>query len=318
MSRDQAAKLFALAEKMVLMNPDLSLAVGIRATKKQLYCAERGTEYTALSADASTNFGASPIFLVHDELGQVKGPTSALYAAMETGCGAHENPLSVIISTQAPTDGDLLSILIDDALARNDPHTVISLYTAPIDDDPFLVKTIKKANPAFGDFLNANEIKRLAKKARRLPSFESEYRNLHLNQRVEASSPFISRNLWKKNGLPPTDFEDRPVYGGLDLSEVRDLTAKVLIAQKDSAWHCRPTFWLPGQGLSEKSDHDRVPYSSWAKQGYLETTPGPSIEYEYIAHELRKDFDTMNIKIIAFDRWNWKHLEPWLKRAGTR
>jgi phage terminase large subunit-like protein len=26
----------------------------------------------------------------------------------------------------------------------------------------------------------------------------------------------------------------------------------------------------------------------------------------------------MNIKIIAFDRWNWKHLEPWLKRAGFK
>jgi hypothetical protein len=40
-------------------------------------------------------------------------------------------PLSIIISTQAATDSDLLSVLIDDALAGHDPRFVCSLYTAP-------------------------------------------------------------------------------------------------------------------------------------------------------------------------------------------
>jgi hypothetical protein len=49
-----------------------------------------------------------------------------------------------------PGDNDLLSILIDDALAGHDPHTVVSLHTAPTDLDPFAEATIRLANPAFG------------------------------------------------------------------------------------------------------------------------------------------------------------------------
>jgi hypothetical protein len=85
-----------------------------------------------------------------------------LYDALETAVGAHESPLSIVISTQAPTDGDLLSILIDDALAGNDPRVVLSLYTADVDLDPFSEKAIKQANPAFGDFLNPVEVRAMA------------------------------------------------------------------------------------------------------------------------------------------------------------
>lgn len=129
-SRDQAAILFALAAKIVRMSPDLSQYVTVRDTAKQLFCAELGTLYRALSADASTAYGLSPVFTVHDELGQVKGPRSELYEALETASAAQDEPLSVIISTQAPTDADLLSLLIDDALSGADPRVKCRLYSA--------------------------------------------------------------------------------------------------------------------------------------------------------------------------------------------
>jgi len=61
---------------------------------------------------------------------------------------------------------------------------------------------------------------------------------------------------------------------------------------------------------------DRVPYDVWAQNGLLETTPGRSIEYEYVAHYLRGVFDRYNIIAIAFDRYNMKFLKPWLEKAG--
>ena len=199
-SRDQAGLIFSLAAKIVRMSPDLNSVVIIRHTAKQLFCSEIGTLYRALSAEASTAYGLSPAFIVHDELGQVKGPRSELYEALETATGAQEAPLSVIISTQAPTDSDLLSLLIDDAQAGHDPRVTVSLYTAPETADPFTAETIKLANPAFGDFLNADEVLAMAEDARRMPSREPEYRNLVLNQRVETSAPFVSKSLWQSCG----------------------------------------------------------------------------------------------------------------------
>jgi phage terminase large subunit-like protein len=316
-SRDQAGLIFSLAAKIVRMSPMLRQVVLIRDTAKQLFCPELGTLYRALSAEASTAYGLSPVFMVHDELGQIEGPTSELYEALETATGAQENPLSVIISTQAPADTDLLSILIDDAIAQHDPRVTLSLYTAPPDDDPFAVSTIKKANPAYGDFLNPQEVRGMAEDAKRMPSREAEYRNLVLNQRVETSNPFISKVAWQECGGPVAkDWSNVAVYGGLDLSSVSDLTALVLIAKINNQWHVRPTFWLPEDGIRERSRLDHAPYDVWAREGYLDVTPGKSVEYEYVAERVREIISRLNIKKIGFDRWNFKNFKPWLVKAG--
>jgi phage terminase large subunit-like protein len=199
-SRDQASLLFGLAAKVVRMSPTLSPVVVVRDTAKQLFCSELGTLYRALSAEASTAYGLSPVFIVHDELGQVKGPRSELYEALETATAAQEDPLSIVISTQAPTGADLLSVLIDDAKNGGDPKVRLFIYAADVDADPFAEETIRQANPAFGDFQNASEVLAMAEDARRMPSRESEYRNLILNQRVERNSPFISRSIWQSCG----------------------------------------------------------------------------------------------------------------------
>lgn len=312
-SREQAAILFALAAKVVRMSPDLSSVVTIRDTAKQLFCPDLGTLYRALSAEASTAYGLSPAFVVHDELGQVKGPRFELYEALETAAAAQDEPLSIIISTQAPTDADLLSVLIDDALTGADPRLKVILHSAPIDADPFSDESIRLANPHFDEFMNQDEVRRQAEDARRMPSREAAYRNLILNQRVEARNPFVPRAVWQECGDAPGDLDGAEIFAGLDLSSVSDLTALVCVT---TGGDVHPTFWLPGDGLAEKSRADRVPYDVWARDGWLETTPGKSIEYQFIAHHLRELFDRCHVRALAFDRYNMRFLKPWLERVG--
>jgi len=89
-SRDQAGVIFELAAKMVRMSPSLSAHFTVRDTAKQILCPEFGTKYRALSAEVATSFGLSPAFIIHDELGQVRGPKSELYEALETATAAQE------------------------------------------------------------------------------------------------------------------------------------------------------------------------------------------------------------------------------------
>ena len=165
--RDQAAIIFSLAAKMVRLNPILAHAVRVMETAKTLACPELGTRYRALSAEATTAFGLSPSLIIHDELGRVRGPRSPLYEALETAVGAQEAPLSIVISTQAATDADLLSILIDDALRGADPSTIVKLYTAPPELDPFGEEAIRAANPALDSFMNKREVLAMAADAAR-------------------------------------------------------------------------------------------------------------------------------------------------------
>ena len=55
-------------------------------------------------------------------------------------------------------------------------------------------ETIRAVNPAFGKFLDEQDVLVEAERARRMPSFESAFRNLRLNQRI---APF-GRDLLMK------------------------------------------------------------------------------------------------------------------------
>lgn len=317
-SREQAAILFALAAKIVRLSPDLNSVVTIRDTAKQLFCPELGTLYRALSAEASTSYGLSPVFVVHDELGQVRGPRSELYESLETAAGAQDEPLSIIISTQAPTDSDLLSVLIDDAKTGSDPRVKLALFTADESADPFADDTIAQANPALGDFLNEVEVRDQAESARRMPAREAAYRNLVLNQRVNTSTPFISRAAWEScSGEVDASAFANACWIGLDLSARNDLTALVMVGcDDDGVWHIKSDFFVPEIGIAERSRRDRTPYDLWKQQGHLTATPGASIDYAWIAERLCELAEDYPIQEIAFDRWRIDVLQAELRRLG--
>jgi phage terminase large subunit-like protein len=318
-SRDQAAILFALAAKIVRMSPDLNAVVAVRDTAKQLFCQELGTLYRALSAEASTAYGLSPVFTVHDELGQVKGPRSELYEALETASGAQAEPLSIVISTQAPTDADLLSVLIDDARSGADPKTKLYMFAADEALDPFGEDAMRAANPAFGDFLNPTEVREQAAAAKRMPSRESSYRNLVLNQRIDQTSPFVPRAVWSRNAAEPDDavFYEGRVYIGLDLSARNDLTAMVAATRDDAGrWHIKPWFFAPGIGLGDRAARDRAPYDVWRDRGQLVATSGASVDYSTVAEHLCALCDDWDVAAIAFDRWRMDVFKTELARLG--
>lgn len=321
-SRDQAAIVFGLAAKMARMSPALSKPenVVVRDSAKELYSPLTGVRYKALSADATTAYGLSPVLAIHDELGQVSGPRSELYDALETAMGAQAAPLSIVISTQAPTDADLLSRLIDNAKAQRNSRTRLFLYTSDPEDDPWDEATWRKANPALGDFCSLEEMRDLAQEAKALPAQEASFRNLNLNQRISAEGHFIGPAVWLLNGGAPdlSVFSRCPVYIGVDLSATQDLTAIVAIAIDEAGVrHIRPWFFLPGDGLAERSRRDRVEYDLWAEKGFLIPIPGSkTIDEDFIARLLVPMLKPMDVRAIAYDRWQFESLRKAFTRAG--
>ena len=314
-SREQAALVFRYARKMVSMNPELSAVVRVVPSGKRIYGLNRNTEYQALSADASTNIGSSPVVAILDEVGQVKGPRDDFVDAITTAQGAHDDPLLVVISTQAPTDADLLSVWIDDAEQSKDPHTVCHIYEHPKDADMGDKKLWKLSNPAVGLFRSEVDMKKQIDKAKRMPSFENTARNLILNQRVSVTSPFVSQTVWSSCAADPGDMDGAEVWAGLDLSARTDLTACVFIWLVDGVWQVRPYFWSPEDGLYDRAKRDRVPYDVWVKQGLLETTPGKTVDYEHVVYRIGEIVAGCHVKGMAFDRWRIDVFQKELDRA---
>jgi phage terminase large subunit-like protein len=318
-SREQAGIVFSYAAKMARMSEQLHGLIVVRDSVKELFCPDTGVKYKALSADAPTAYGLSPALVIHDELGQVRGPRSELYEALESAMGAAAEPLSLVISTQAPTDSDLLSKLIDGAQASGDPRRKVFLYTAPVDADPWDEATWRMANPALGDFNSLEELRAQAAVAKQLPAQEAAFRNLNLNQRVAAEDHFLSPAVWALNAGEP-DFavlENGTLFCGGDLSSTQDLTA-FIAAAADAAgiYHLRCWFFLPEDGLRERAHRDRVPYDLWAQQGFLHLVPGRAITMDAVAAVIEPALRPLRIGAFAYDRWGFQALKEALKHRG--
>lgn len=362
--KEQAALTYDYCANSIMSSPTLAPVVALQETKKAYKVKRIGTTYKALSRDAKAQLGKSPAVVIHDELGQVDGPFDPLYNNIETAMKAHKSPMSIIVSTQAPKDGDLLSLLIDDAQRQIESlgplaNILLFLSTAPKEPEdgipeegkdpeywatppdpayPYSDRALAAANPEAGVICNWDELRSDAKRAQRMPALDGPYRNLTLNQRVDAKATFISRPIWQACGdpglvLPP---DGTKVWLGLDLSEVGDLTALGMVWE---AWELQLAdgplhfsepreaatkvlcMWargfLPADGIVQRSVRDRVPYADWAKAGQLELVPGQAIDEDWVAsNHVWPLWQRFKVEKAGFDRWGFKAFRKALKRAG--
>lgn len=321
--REQAAIAYKYASAMVYMDEELADRINVIESRKKLVDRVSGSEFAALSGEKRGKHGKSAGFLAFDELADF-GTDGTLYDALMTARGAHADSLAWIFSTQSPDDKAVLSQLIDYGLRVQrgeiiDPTIRLFLYTTPEELDPWEEKNWYLANPALGDFKNLESMRDEAQKAQNMPSREASFRNLHLNQRIDASAHFITPDLWRGCGQAPDQktFGGREWWGGLDLSGKNDLTALELVSlAPDGIWDVLSFFWVPGDNLRQKEDRDRAPYTVWRDQGVLIAKPGKTIDYAWVAAkigELRTEF---NIAGIKFDRWRINDLRREMDAQG--
>jgi len=321
--REQAGITFRYARQMVEMDEELAGVVNVKAATKELV-ASNGSVFKALSSEVRGKHGIGPALLIFDELAQF-GSDREFYDTLAQGRGAHEEPLMWIISTQAADDKALLSQEIDYGLKVmsgeiEDPTVKCFLFTTPTDAEISDEEAWRLSNPALGDFLSLADMREAARTATAMPSAEAGFRNLRLNQRIDAAAHFITPAVWKANGgeVDQELFTSAKVWGGLDLSGKNDLSSLIYTADDGAAdWHVLPRFWTPADSLRERGDRDKVPYSLWADQGHLEAVPGKVIDYAYVAQAIQRDMAVMNIQGIKFDRWRIADLQRELVEIGV-
>lgn len=312
--REQAAQVFMMARQMVEADAELSGMVKAVPSTKTLACYGNGSFFRALSAEAGTKHGKNPTVVIYDELAQAK--SRELYDVLDTAMGARQEPLFIVISTQSPDPQHILSQLIDDGLSGRDPTTVCHLYEVTDEADVFDAREWKKANPALGDFRSLEDFKVQAARAKRMPSFESTFRNLYCNQRVDASAPLVSRTEWVACRADwPLIKDGERVFLGLDLSSTTDLTALAILSADDGD-RVAAQFWKPGDLVEEHTRRDRADYKTWAAQGWIDTPPGRAINYDFVAERLAELHIRYRISGLAFDRWRIEQLKQRLDAVG--
>lgn len=320
--KEQAAIVYRHAAGYVEMSDELSALVKPIPSRKRLVCKLFGSFYAALSSDAKTKHGLNPAVWIYDELGQTT--KADLYEALDTSQGAQDEPLGIVISTQAVDPNSLMSQLVEDGRQLNagvvqDETRVAIIYEVPQDADPHLEENWKLANPALGDFLSIEDMRAEAALAKRLPSRMASFRNLRLNQQVSGLANIIGREDWEACGGPVdrAALRGKKCYGALDLSKRFDLTAMELVFPlEDETCAVISYVWTPEWALAERSQKDKAHYPTWVEQGHLIAVPGRSIDYRYVAKAIGAAQAEFDLQAIAYDRWRIEDLKNALDDEG--
>ena len=223
------------------------------------------------------------------------------------------------------SDTDLMSTIIDNAIINQDPEISVHMYSADSECDLDDEEQWRKANPALGDpkkgyFRQISDIRRQCREAMTMPSAESRFRWLILNQRISSESLWLAPAIWKENSGPvDTEVFRRGVHLGLDLSQKNDLTCACMAAQDDDGIvHVYPHAFTPLDGIEDRSRRDKTPYDQWARDGVLTAVPGRTLDYEWIAQFLKVHLQDEGIEVLSieFDRWRISEFRAACERVG--
>ena len=323
--RQMAGLVFNVAADMIRLSPALRKRCKILDSRKRIIYTPTNSFYQVLSSDADRAHGVSAHGVIVDEIHVQKNPD--LYNVLTKGSGdARKQPLQFIISTAGDnihSIGYELFQKAQDLLAgrKTDPTIYPVVFAADPEDDWTKPETWRKANPSIGVTFPESAIREACESAMQNPSEENVFKTLRLNIWTKQAMRWMPMDKWDACAFPvdSESLKGRPCYGGLDLSSTQDLTALTLVfppTDGEEKYSILPFCWIPEETIDIRSRKDHVNYDLWKQQGFIFSTAGNVVDYDYIEQfilELREQYD---IREIAYDRWNAQQLVQHLSDEG--
>lgn len=322
-SRDQAGQSFKPVAALVKASPMMQRA-GVKARAHDIVQALTSSELKVVSSRGDLAHGANVHGALVDELHVHKN--DGLLEAIETGTGARDQPLVMIITTA--DDGQTTTVYAEkrsyiERLAKGvlkSPSRYGVVFAASANDDPFAETTWKKCNPLYPETPSRAYMQAQAEKAASSPIQLESFLRLSLGIRSKASKAFFSLTKWDANASMVDELKIRGYrcYGGLDLATTRDITALVwLFPAEDGTYDVLPRFWVPEESLVDLDARTSRNASGWVQKGWLKVTPGDVTDYNFIKKQILKDSTNFEIDTLGYDGWNSSQLVLDLDQAGV-
>ncbi len=323
--RQQASIVYDVARQMVEMSPALLKRSKIMGATKRIVNYGNAGYYQVLSAEVGGKHGFSVSGLVFDEIHTQ--PNRQLYDVLTKGSSdARQNPLHFIITT-AGTDRhsiayELHTKAIDILEGRRvDPTFYPVVYGLKDDEDWEDEANWYKVNPSLGYTVDIERLRDAYREAKQNPADEITFRWLRMNQWVSSTTAWIPDQIYQRGNeeIDLKSLEGRDCYGGLDLSSTGDITAFVLMfppRNEEEKYILLPYFWVPEETIPQRVKANSVPYDVWERQGYLMSTEGNVIHYDFIEKFIEELGEKYHILEIAFDRWGATQMVQDLEGMG--
>lgn len=306
---DQAKICWSTAKEQVKQSPDLRKWVKVR--QKALMVERTVSAFTPLGSDSDTQDGLNPHGVITDEMHAHK--TRGMWDVMLTALGARRQPMVVVITTAGVFDPESIGWELHthaeqvlDGTVEDDTFFAFICAADPDDDwkDP---ATWRKANPNLGVSVKMDYMVAQAKMAESQPTFLNTFLRLHLNRWTQQVTRWIDTDKWRACDDTPLTLEEcrgRIAYAGLDLSTKKDIASACITLPRGEMYDMLWYFWVPEELVRERTRMGRKPdYQAWVDGGWLRTTPGSVIDYDFIKKDLRDVAKTVKLQEVGYDPW---------------
>ena len=346
-AEEQARIVFRPSAEMARNSPTFLDDFGVEVLTNAIEQAGTASFLRPLTSKAKTQHGLNVHGLVFDEFHAQKD--RELWETLYRGISARRQPVVAIITTAGDDRESICreeyeyACKVRDGVLEDDTYLPV-IFEATEADDWTTEATWRKANPSLGVTKKLEYMRTECAAAQAEPRKRNSFLRLELNVWTESRTVWIAPETWAACERDRPDPTDLVACGGLDLSSSTDLTALVVAVRRpddapatqvevesgegkaekrtlsiDYTVDLYSWFFIPREVMQERERKDRVPYSTWARDGWLTVTDGNVVDYEFVRQVILTKVRPRFKKLaeVGYDPWNAAHLTSQLLTDGV-
>ncbi|MDL2319828.1 terminase large subunit [Alistipes sp. OttesenSCG-928-B03] len=304
--KDQAKICFADAAEIVKAT-DLKKYLSV--FRNSITYEAKGGMLKPLSSDYGTHDGLNPSCGIIDEFHAHKD--SGMFDVIKSAFGARRQPLMFIITTAGFNKSGACFAYRDNVIkvlrgVNTDDSLFGIIYTLDDKEEWENPQMWIKANPNLGVSLSVDYLASQVMDAKNRPEAVRNVMTKNVNLWVDAELTWILDDAWMKcvGQTDRASLRGCDCWGGLDLSNVGDVTAFVLLFHENDRFQLLPFFWIPEDKMLEKVKKENINYDKWVADGFVTVTPGNVVDYDFVKADILRVTADYNLKSTSYDRWN--------------
>ena len=300
-----------------------------RHRQSDLYLPVNNGQVKKIAFSSKRSDGFNPSLCICDEIASWQGDAGLKqYEVMKSGMGAR--PEALLLS--CTTSGYINDGIYDELMKRStrfllgDSKEQKLLPLLYMIDDPEKwndINELRKANPNLGVSISVDYMLEEIAIAEGSLSKKGEFLCKYANLKQNSSLAWLDvQDVEKCSGdhIDLNDLRSSYAIAGIDLSQTTDLTACVVVVEKEGKFNIVGQCFMPSERVEELTARDGVPYEQYVKRGLLTLSGENFVDYKDVYEwmiSLVRDYEIYPL-ITGYDRYSAQYLVKELEQAGYR
>ena len=301
------------------------------ARHRQSDLAIPGTNSTVkkIAFNSKSSDGFNPSLTICDEVAAWQGDKGLKqYEVMKSGMGAR--PEGLLLS--CTTSGYVNDSIYDELMKRStrfllgeskEKRLLPLLYLIDDLEQWNDINELRKSNPNLGVSVSVDYLLEEIAVAEGSLSKKAEFITKYCCLKQNSSLAWLSAqavNDASGAALKIEDFSHSYAVVGIDLSQTRDLTACVVVIEKNRELYVFAKFFLPTERIDEATQRDGLPYNIYIQRGLLQASGDNYVDYHDCYNwitGLVEQYEILPL-MIGYDRYSAQYLIQDLESYGAR